>query len=137
MDLKSLSELVKKEREKKGISYEMIYRDTKIMGKFIEYIENGKWDKFPGDFYKKAVLKKYLNYLGIEGINIEEVLNKKEDGSEEKIIEHEVEKNDKKKKEKIEKKIFSDRKFYLLIALFLLFVLLLILENLIFKNLTK
>ncbi|HOK55712.1 MAG TPA: helix-turn-helix domain-containing protein [bacterium] len=137
MDLKSLSELIKKEREKKEIDYDRIYRDTKIVRKFIEYIEDGEWNKFPGNFYRKAVLKKYLDYLGIEGINLDELFEEKKETCEEEIIEPKRERKDERNKEKNEKKFYSDTKFYILIFLFLLFILLLLIGNLLFENLIK
>ena len=134
MDLKSLSELIKKEREKRGIDYEKIFKDTKIISKFIEYIENGEWDKFPADFYKKAVLKKYLDYLGIEGINVEEIFKEKK---EEEFNEQKMLTNTDESKERIEKSFYPDRKFYFLIFLLFLLIILLFIANLTLKNLSK
>lgn len=133
MDLKSLSELVKKERENKGISYEQIYRDTKIISKFIEYIENGQWEKFPSDFYKKAILKKYLEYLGIEGTILDKIFEGNKSVSEEEIVEKEPVKN----KEKDKTMSYFNRKFYFVIILFFLFLLLLFIGNFLFKNLSE
>jgi len=134
MDLKSLSELIKKEREKRGIDYEKIFKDLKIVSKFIEYMENGEWDKFPADFYKKAILKKYLDYLEIEGIDVEEVFKgkKEEEFNEEKVIN-----NIEERKEKIESNFNIDRKFYIAIFLLFLLIILLFIINLTLKNLSK
>ncbi|MCM8767000.1 MAG: helix-turn-helix domain-containing protein [Candidatus Omnitrophica bacterium] len=129
MDLKSLSELIKKEREKKGLDYEKIYKDTMILSKFLEYIENGQWEKFPSEFHKKAVLRKYIDYLKIEGINLDDIFKKQDD-----FNQKDVEKGENFKKEVINK---IDKKFYIIIFLSLIFFLFFIIANLILKNLSE
>ncbi|MFN4227564.1 MAG: helix-turn-helix domain-containing protein [Candidatus Ratteibacteria bacterium] len=129
MDLKSLSEIIKKEREKKGLNYEKIHQDTSIPSKFLEYIENGNWEMFPSEFHKKAVLKKYIDYLKIEGLNLDDIFRDKDNFDQNQVEEKEksLEKSDDKK----------DRRFYIVIFLFLIFFLLFILTNILLKNLSE
>ncbi|MCM8785830.1 MAG: helix-turn-helix domain-containing protein [Candidatus Omnitrophica bacterium] len=129
MDLKSLSELLRREREKRGLDYEKIYKDTMILSKFLEYAENGKWEMFPSEFHKRAVLKKYIEYLKIEGINLDDIFKKKDN-----LSEKEVEKDENLKQEVTNK---IDRKFYIIILLFIIFSLFFIIVNLMLKNLSE
>lgn len=119
MNLKNLSELVKVERVKRGVSLEKISEDTKIPIKFLEYIEEEKWENFPNDVYKKAVLKKYLNYLKIE-FDVENLFNKNEEF--------------RKDEEEIEEKITRTfdiklNKILFVIVLFCVFLILFVITN--------
>lgn len=128
MDLKSLSELIKKEREKQNLSYDKIYEETRIPKKFLIAIEENNWFQFPSDFHKRATLRKYLDYLGIKNININEIFKHE-------ITDREFKNEENKNIEEVNLKF--DRSFYMAIIFFFLFLVLFIISNFLFKNLTK
>ncbi|MCM8818723.1 MAG: helix-turn-helix domain-containing protein [Candidatus Omnitrophica bacterium] len=122
MDLTSLSKIIKNEREKREISFEKIHQETKIPIKFLKYIEDDKWENFPSDAHKKAVLKKYLNYLKIE-VGIDNLFKKEEEVDKE----NDVEKRDVESSEREEKKL--NRKVCFVIILFVVFLTLFFIAN--------
>ncbi|HOJ92184.1 MAG TPA: DUF4115 domain-containing protein [Dictyoglomaceae bacterium] len=66
-EFKSLGEYFKEERLKKGIDLKEISQKTKISLRYLEAIENDDFDKVSiSDFYKKGVVRKYANYLGLD-----------------------------------------------------------------------
>lgn len=52
-------------RESKGISLEVAENHTKIRRKYLEALENEKFDLMPGRVYVKGFLKNYANFLGV------------------------------------------------------------------------
>jgi hypothetical protein len=60
-----IHEILKEARLKKGIELEKISTDIFIPVKFLRYMEEGHWQKFPSFVHKIAFLKKYLIYLNI------------------------------------------------------------------------
>jgi len=65
-EFKSLGEYLKEERLKRGITLEEISQKTKVSLRYLEDIENDDLDKVSiSDFYKKGIVRKYANYLGL------------------------------------------------------------------------
>lgn len=67
-----LGSLLKKTREKKGLSIEDIQEKTKIRKKYIEAIEENKFDILPGTVYLKVFVKGYAREVGL---NYQELLS--------------------------------------------------------------
>lgn len=76
-----LGSLLKKAREKKGLSIEDIQEETKIRKKYIEAIEENNFEILPGTVYLKVFVKGYAREVGLdyqellsnyEALNIEE-----------------------------------------------------------------
>ena len=63
---------LKRERELRGISLEEISKTTKISRRLLEAIEKDRFDSLPGGIFRKAFLKSYAKYLGM---NEEQVLH--------------------------------------------------------------
>lgn len=61
----TLGEKLKKLRGDGRISLSEISKNTKIQAKYLEYLENGEYDKLPADVYVKGFLRSYAGYLGI------------------------------------------------------------------------
>lgn len=68
----SLGANLKRERELRGISLEEISNATKISRRLLEALEGDQFESLPGGIFRKAFLKSYANYLGM---NEEQVLH--------------------------------------------------------------
>lgn len=121
-NLENLSERIKKEREKQGLSIEKVHQDTKIPVKFIRYIEEGKWDGLPSKFHIKGYTKLYLSYLNLE-ISIDDFFKEEE----------EIKKEEEKKQEENTNKNL----IYITIWLFMIFLIECIWANFLFSSLLK
>jgi len=61
----SLGEKLRELREKQGLSREQLYSRTKILVKYIEALEDGRWDLLPGQVYLKPFVKSIAEVLGV------------------------------------------------------------------------
>ena len=78
-NLKGIGEILKSEREAKNITIEQVEEATKIRRKYLEAIENEKFDTLPGEVYVKGFIATYLKYLGIKDRpDVAEILKPKE-----------------------------------------------------------
>jgi cytoskeletal protein RodZ len=62
----TLGEKLKNFRREGRITLHEVARDTKIPLKYIEFIEEGDYEKLPPDVYVKGFLRAYADFLGIE-----------------------------------------------------------------------
>lgn len=62
----SLGEVLKKARGERGVDLKTVSEETKVQMKYLEFLENSKYDKLPVDVYAKGFLKQYGNYLGMD-----------------------------------------------------------------------
>jgi len=69
-DWESVGARLKKVREDKGISLEEAHRVTRMHPNVLEAIEKDKLEHVLGKAYVKAFLKKYADYLGLDGDEI-------------------------------------------------------------------
>lgn len=67
-----IGELLKNARMKKDYSFEYLEEATKIRAKYLEALENEKFDVLPGSVYAKAFLRTYAKYLELD---TEEIIN--------------------------------------------------------------
>lgn len=58
-----LADRLRKTRLEKGISLEEVQEATKIQTKYLEILENGNYNKLPGDVYARAWIKTYAEFL--------------------------------------------------------------------------
>ncbi|MBP7832988.1 MAG: helix-turn-helix domain-containing protein [Candidatus Levybacteria bacterium] len=63
--MKHISDILKEERIKKGLSIEDVVNATKIRKSFIVAIEDGKLGNLPSESYALGFVKNYASYLGI------------------------------------------------------------------------
>lgn len=56
---------MKKIRSERRLSLHEISKHTKIQSKYLEYLENGEYEKLPADVYVKGFLKAYATFTGI------------------------------------------------------------------------
>lgn len=64
---KELGEILKKARQKKGLTIEKIYKQTRIQPTLIEALEQGRADEILDRVYILLFLKKYGSFLGLNG----------------------------------------------------------------------
>jgi transcriptional regulator with XRE-family HTH domain len=76
INLPSLGERLKKVREEQGISLERASKATKIQMKYLNFLENGKYEKLPADVYAKSFLKSYASFLKINSEDAEALFKK-------------------------------------------------------------
>lgn len=62
----TLGEKLKKLRSERRISLNEVSRATKIQVKYLEYLENGAYEKLPADVYVKGFLRNYSEFLGVD-----------------------------------------------------------------------
>lgn len=62
----TLGERLNKIRSEKRIALNEVSRSTRIQVKYLEYLENGQYDKLPADVYVKGFLRSYAQYLGTD-----------------------------------------------------------------------
>jgi cytoskeletal protein RodZ len=65
IDSAPLGEQLKKEREKKNISLSVAEHETKIRSRYLEAMENGRFDLVPLS-HSKGFVRRYAAYLGVE-----------------------------------------------------------------------
>ena len=68
-------QILRQAREKKGLTLEQAEEKTKIRRKYIEALENEKYEVLPGSVYVKAFIKTYARYLDLNGDLLVEGLN--------------------------------------------------------------
>lgn len=54
------------EREKKGLTIAEIEKETSIRGRYLEALEQGKYDELPNEVYVKGFIRNYAEYLGLD-----------------------------------------------------------------------
>lgn len=59
------SEKLKEARISKGLTLEDVSKNTKIKLSFIEFIENGEYEKLPSVSYAKGFVRNYAKFLGL------------------------------------------------------------------------
>ena len=62
----NLADKLRQARLAKEISLEEVAEATKIQVKYLEILEEGDYQKLPGDIYSKAWLKLYGDFLGLQ-----------------------------------------------------------------------
>ena len=59
-------ETLRKERERQKLTIQDIEQGTSIRSAYIEALENGDYDKLPGEVYAKGFVKNYANFLNLD-----------------------------------------------------------------------
>jgi transcriptional regulator with XRE-family HTH domain len=93
----TLGEKMRKIRNEKRVGLPEIAKNTKIQMEYLEYLENGDYNKLPADVYVRGFLKSFADYLGVNEEYLIKSFNK------EKSIQENIEGSNKEKK--INKKI--------------------------------
>ena len=73
---KSLGEILREERERKGLSLKEVANLLKISYRYLKHLEDDEYDKVNlAEVYKKGILRKYSNFLGLDEGEIIKVYN--------------------------------------------------------------
>ncbi|OGX28961.1 MAG: hypothetical protein A2879_02990 [Omnitrophica WOR_2 bacterium RIFCSPHIGHO2_01_FULL_49_10] len=84
--MESIGSRIKSAREAKGISIDQAQKDTRISGRILSAIEADRaQEMISGPVYVKSFIKKYANYLGLDGGSLAESFTGKKPGSKEQI----------------------------------------------------
>ncbi len=62
----TLGEKLRKLRSDLRLSLTDVAKATKIQAKYLEYLENGQYDKLPADVYVRGFLRSYARYFNLE-----------------------------------------------------------------------
>ncbi|MDM5198935.1 DUF4115 domain-containing protein [Fictibacillus enclensis] len=68
-----LGNFLREKRDEKGFSLEQLQTETKIQKRYLQAIEEGRYEVLPGSFYARAFIK---NYSETVGLNYEEVFER-------------------------------------------------------------
>ncbi|EGO62110.1 helix-turn-helix domain-containing protein [Acetonema longum] len=69
----SLGEMLRAEREKKGLTLKDIENATNIRALYLEAIEQGNYSVSPGEVFLKGFIRNYANFLGLNGAEFVEL----------------------------------------------------------------
>lgn len=62
-----IGDILRREREKQNLTVQDIEKETSIRALYIEALEQGEYDKLPGEVYAKGFIKNYANFLELDG----------------------------------------------------------------------
>jgi len=65
-----LGEILRQERERKGITLEQAAEDTRIRERFLAALESGDHRSLPGAVYTKGFLRNYADYLDLSSAEL-------------------------------------------------------------------
>jgi cytoskeletal protein RodZ len=65
--LETVGEILREEREKKGLSLKDVETAISIRSLYLKSIEEGNYSIIPGEVYLKGFIRNYANYLGLNG----------------------------------------------------------------------
>lgn len=66
IEQKNLGEILKVAREKKELTLDEAEEETKVRAKYLEALENGRYDTLPGNVYALGFLTKYADFLELD-----------------------------------------------------------------------
>jgi cytoskeletal protein RodZ len=62
----SLGQELKQQRESRNISIDEMASSTKIVGRYLEALEQDRFDTMPGGFFIKGIIRTYARYVGLD-----------------------------------------------------------------------
>lgn len=102
INTKEYGQFLKEERERQGLSFEQVSKNTRISIKILQGLESMEKELFSSEVYRVGMLKSYAKYLKIDQTTILEMLKKNE--IQEKPIEFNlISLQEKKKKKRLRK----------------------------------
>ena len=61
-----IGDILRKERERQKLTVRDVEQGTSIRSVYIEALENGDYDKLPGEVYAKGFVKNYAGFLNLD-----------------------------------------------------------------------
>jgi cytoskeletal protein RodZ len=71
----SLGQLLRQERERRGVSLAEIAKETRVSARHLEAIETGDTRTMPRDFFYRSFVRQYGKYLGMDSKELETALD--------------------------------------------------------------
>ncbi len=65
--MEEIGAALRAERERQGRSLDEVYRATHITVRYLESLETGAFEAIPGEVYLKGFLRRYAQFLGLDG----------------------------------------------------------------------
>ena len=65
--IENFGSYIKHERELRGVTLEEISGTTKIHIRFLQALEENKFDELPGEVFIKGYIRSYANTIGSDG----------------------------------------------------------------------
>ena len=62
----TFGEHLRREREMRGVSLEEVAQATRIGTRFLEALENERWQELPGGVFNRGFLRSIARYLGLD-----------------------------------------------------------------------
>ena len=62
----TLGEYLRRERELRHISLDEVVESTKISRRYLEAIEDGRYDRLPGEAFVRGFIRSYVKYIGLD-----------------------------------------------------------------------
>jgi cytoskeleton protein RodZ len=66
MSSSAFGEHLKREREMRGVSLEEISAVTRISTRFLDALENGRWEQLPGGAFNRGFIRATARFLGLD-----------------------------------------------------------------------
>lgn len=79
--MQTVGEILRAEREKKGLSIKDIETATSIRALYINAIEEDNYTIVPGEVYLKGFIRNYANYLGLDGQQMVDIYRQNQPGA--------------------------------------------------------
>lgn len=103
-----VNDILRAEREKQNLTIKDVEKGTSIRGIYIEAIENGEYNKLPGEVYAKGFIRNYATFLKLDADDI--ILNYTQENHPEEIAKAEAAKAAEEKNKEREKKAEAKEK---------------------------
>lgn len=65
--MQEIGDLLKRTRQAKGLTIDDVQEATKIRARYLEAMEEGRFDVLPGEVYVKGFLRNYADFVGLSG----------------------------------------------------------------------
>ena len=75
----AIGDTLREAREKMGLSMEDVEESTKIRRKYIQALEDNKFEIIPGDVYVRGFLRSYARFLNVDGEKLVQEYNEMND----------------------------------------------------------
>lgn len=62
----SVGDILRREREKKGLTFKQIEKEIRVREKFLQAIEKNEWQLFSSNIYISGIIKNYSQFLGLD-----------------------------------------------------------------------
>ncbi len=67
---KTVGEILREARLAKNLSLNDVEQGISVRARYLEAVENGEYDKTPGEVFVKGMIRSYGNYLGLDGLEL-------------------------------------------------------------------